>query len=112
MTFNEKLQQFKQNMFDLISIENISFLYKLDKRIDLNKSGNFNYHTFTELHISEIWKFLSQLEDNEVYAIIPLFSKNATPKEPYIVLSQTFLVTTNSNFLLITKFISKKLKEA
>jgi hypothetical protein len=54
MTLNEKLQGFKDNMYKSITIENISFLYKLDKRIDLNKSGNFNYHTFTELHISEI----------------------------------------------------------
>jgi hypothetical protein len=54
MTFNDKLQGFKDNMYKSITIENISFLYKLDKRIDLNKSGKFNYHTFTELQISEI----------------------------------------------------------
>lgn len=112
MTFNDKLQQFKNKMFDLITIENISFLYKLDKRIDLNKSGKFNYHTFSELHISEIFKFLTQLEDDKIYAIIPLLSKNATPNEPYIVLSQTFLITNKSNFILITKFISKKLNKA
>jgi hypothetical protein len=54
MTFNEKLQQFKDNMFNLITTIDISFLYKLDKRVDLNKSGPFSYHSFSELHISEI----------------------------------------------------------
>jgi hypothetical protein len=54
MTFNDKLQAFKKDLYKHVTIENISFLYKLDKRIDLNKSGKFNYHTFLELHISEI----------------------------------------------------------
>ena len=111
MTFNDKLQAFKKDMYKHVTIENISFLYKLDKRIDLNKSGNFNYHTFLELHISEIWKFLNQLEDDKFYAVIPLFSRNARPDQPYIVLSQTFLVSKNSNFILITKFISKNLNK-
>jgi hypothetical protein len=54
-------------------------------------------------------KFLYQLEDDKkIYAIIPLFSKNSTPNEPYIVLSQTFLITKNSNSSLILKLLTDK----
>jgi hypothetical protein len=59
-----------------------------------------------------IWAFIQGLEDDKIYAIIPLLSKNATPEEPYIVLSQTFLVTKFSNHRLISSFINTKLTRA
>jgi hypothetical protein len=48
MTFNEKLQQFKDKIFNLTTKTEITFL---DREIDFS---NFNYHTFTELNSNEI----------------------------------------------------------
>ena len=95
MTFNEKLQQFKDKIFNLTTKTEITFL---DREIDFS---NFNYHTFTELNSNEIWRFLYQLEDDKIYAVIPILSKNVTPDEPFIVLSRTFLITNNSNSRVI-----------
>lgn len=110
MTFNEKLQQFKKEMFDLISTKEISFLWNIDKRIELNKTGIFSYHSFF-LGSSNIWGFLQGLEDDKVYAIIPLLSKNRRADQPHIVLSQTFLITRKSNYRLITTYITNKIND-
>jgi hypothetical protein len=109
MTFQEKLQQLKQEMFNLISTKDITFLYNFDNRIDVNKLGKFNYHILTELHTGDIWRFLHKLEDDRIYAVIPMLSKNITPEEPFIVLSPTILVTNNSNSCLIAKHMISKI---
>jgi hypothetical protein len=55
MTFQDKLKELKQEIFNLISTKEITFLYKLDKRIDVNRLGKFNYYNFSsELHNNEI----------------------------------------------------------
>lgn len=113
MSFQEKLQHLKNEMNDLITTNKISFLRNLDKRIELNKTGKFSYHTSIDLMgPNSIWTFIQGLEEGKIYAIIPLLSKNATPDEPYIVLSQTFLITKYSNHRLISSFISEKLTRA
>lgn len=111
MSFQEKLIELKQQIFNLISTKEMTFLYNLDKRIEVNKLGKFNYHILTELHTGEIWRFLHQLEDDRIYAIIPILSKNNTPDEPFIVLSQTFLCTNQSDSCIITKHISDKINK-
>lgn len=110
MTFQEKLDLLKTKMFDLISTKDITFLWNLDKRIEVNKFGKFNYHNFgEEIHVNNIWKFLSQLDENKIYTIIPVLSKNNTPDEPFIILSQTFLVTKHSSYILIKKYLHDKI---
>jgi hypothetical protein len=47
--------------------------------------------------------FLSQLDENKVYALLSILSKNSRPDEPYIILSQTILVTNNSKSLILIK---------
>lgn len=109
MTFQDKIKELKQEIFNLISTKEISYLYNLDKRIDVNRLGKFNYYNFSsELHSGEIWKYLQQLEDDRIYALIPIMSKNVTPDEPFIVLSQTILITKNSDINIIIKHIWDK----
>lgn len=109
MTFQEKIQQLKQKMFDAISTKDISFLWNLDKRIDVNKFGKFSYHNFIEFDSGEMVRFLSDLEIGKIYAVIPILSKNVTPDEPFIVLSQTFLITIKSNHRIILEYINQKI---
>lgn len=109
MNFQEKLIEFKQQMFELITTKDISYLWNLDKRIRVNAEGKYNYHTLIELHNSDIWRFLHKLESDKIYVVIPILSKNNTPEEPFIILSQQFLVTKKSNHILISKYLSDKI---
>ena len=109
MTFQEKLIELKQQMFNLITTKDISFLWNLDKRIRVNAEGIYNFDTFVELHFYDIRRFVHKLEDDKIYVVIPILSKNNTPTEPFIVLSQQFLVTNNSNSSLIAKYLTDKI---
>lgn len=96
MNFQQKIEQMKIKMFDLISTKEITYLKDLDRRININKKGKFEYHKFNELNTYNIWIFLYELEENNIYTLIPFISKNDRPDEPYIILSQQFLITNNS----------------
>jgi hypothetical protein len=110
MTFNEKVQEMKTKIFNLISTEEITFLNELDRRITINKYGKFNYYKIYELrNQSRIWNFINELEDGCVYTVIPIISANNNSDEPYIILSKQFLLTNKSNHLLIWKFINNKI---
>lgn len=111
MTFQEILINLKQQMFDAISTKDISYLYNLDKRIRINAEGIYNFQTFVELHFYDVRRFFHKLEDDKIYVVIPILSKNNTPDQPFIVLSQQFLITRKSNFLLITRHLSDKIDE-
>jgi hypothetical protein len=111
MTFQDKLIALKQQMFNAISTKDISFLYNLDKRIKINAEGIYNFETFSELHIYDFIRFLHKLESDKIYVVIPILSKNNTPSQPFIVLSQQFLITRKSNYWLITKHLYDKSEE-
>jgi len=109
MTFNEKVKEIQTKMFDIISTKEITYLKDLDKIIKLNKYGRFNYWRIYEITNSKIWAFLNELEDNRVYTLIPYISANDRPDEPFIVLSQQILITSNSNSLLLCDYINNKI---
>jgi len=54
MTFEQKLQQLKTKMFDLISVKEITFLKDLDYRITINKNGKFYYYKFLNINSNTI----------------------------------------------------------
>jgi hypothetical protein len=119
MTFNERLESFKQDMYKYISTKKISLLKDLDKRISINKSGKYSYfhnceskYEFcNELHSNIMFKFLHDLDDKKIYILIPFISANNRPDQPYIILSQQILVTNHSNYSLLTKYINDKINE-
>jgi hypothetical protein len=110
MTFKEKLELIKTKMFDLISIKEITFLKEMDQRIHFNKFGKYYYHNL-EFGYNNVGKFLNQLENKNIYVIIPIISRNNRPDQPYIILSQQLLVTNTSSALLIAKYINTKFNE-
>jgi hypothetical protein len=68
----------------------------MDKRIDINKFGKFYCYNCSELDGNTVWRFLNELEFNRIYTFIPFISVNSRPDEPYIILSQQILVSSNS----------------
>lgn len=102
------LEDLRSEIFNVISTKEITYLKELDNRIIINKTGKFNFFKVVELTINNITKFLNELEDNKVYSLFPLVSANNNPDEPYILLSQSFLVTNKSDPLLIARFVHDK----
>lgn len=109
MTFIEKVKEMQTKMFEIISTKEITYLKDLDKRIKINKFGRYNYWRISEIRNYKIWNFLNELEDNKVYILIPYISANDRRDEPFIVLSQQILITSNSNSLLINDYINNKI---
>lgn len=53
-----------------------------------------------------------ELDDTKVYTLIPFISINNRSDEPYLILSQQILVTSYSNSLNITNYISRKIEQS
>lgn len=58
-----------------------------------------------DIDLNNIKNFISNLDDDKIYTIIPFISFNARYDEPYTVLSQQILVTKQSNPVLIGNYI-------
>lgn len=112
MTFEQKIQLMNTKTFDLISTKEITFLKDLDNRITINKNGKFCYYKFLELNSNSIWNFLLDLDLNTVYSVIPFITANNKPDEPYIILSQSILISGKSDPILISKYINDKIRLA
>jgi hypothetical protein len=98
-------------MFESISTNEITLLHNLDKGININKHGKFNYYKFFDLNTISLWKFLYELDRNKVYILIPFISVNDNPDEPYTILSRQILITSNSSSLLLSKYIHNKIND-
>jgi alanyl-tRNA synthetase len=112
MNFQEKIQQMKNKLFDLISTKEITYLKELNKNIKINKEGKFYYSKIIEINNSNLRDFLSNLDDKSIKTLIILYSKDDKTDEPYIVLTQQILITNNSMPLLIYNLIMNKLDKA
>nr|YP_009498238.1 hypothetical protein [Lactifluus piperatus]AWX53024.1 hypothetical protein [Lactifluus piperatus] len=114
MTWQDKKQELKNNLFKLISTEEITFLKDIDIRIDVIKKGKFYYNCnncTVELEHSNVRGFLNQLDRNKFYTIIPLLSVNNKMDEPYIILSKQILITRYSNSINLFSYFANKIND-
>jgi hypothetical protein len=114
MNFNQKIQQMTSKIFELISTKEITFLKDLDNRILIHKNGKFYYNSNicnSELDYSIIKDFLSKLEFNKIYTLIPYLSINNKTDEPYIILSKQILISKASDSFILYDYIDDKIKE-
>jgi hypothetical protein len=95
-----------------LSTNNISFLIDFDKRIDIDKKGKAYYFKMFNINLDFIINFINHLDGNEVYLINPLISVNCKQNEPYLTLSRQFLLTNNSNPILVYEYLIKQFKIA
>lgn len=89
----------------MISINEVTFLHNVHKDFFIDKSGKSNYFSFKEFDSYNFNNFISTLNSNSLYSIVPMISINNTQEEPYIVLSRTILVTKYSDYKTIHKYI-------
>jgi hypothetical protein len=111
MNFNQKVLEMNQKIFDIISTKSISFLYDLDNRIDIIKNGKFKYYKIFCIEEKQIINFLQNLDDKKIYSLIPLISINDRRDQPFTVLSQTILITKESDPLLIYNYLNNKIDD-
>jgi len=71
----------------------ITFLSDINHCIDIQKQGRFKFYINFNFDIKLIQDFIDQLDDHEIYLMIPLISKFAKDNDPHIILSKQILVT-------------------
>lgn len=83
----------------------ISFLKDINKDIYINKSWKFYYFKIFRIDLDHISNFIYNLKDNEIYIINPIISINCQSTHPHVNLSEQFLITNESNPILINDFL-------
>ena len=96
----------------IISTNEITMLKDIDNLITINKNGKFKYQYIPCLQIREILDFISKLDNDSFYTIIPIISMFGKDNDPQIILSKQILVSNNSSATLIYNFLNNKLEFA
>jgi hypothetical protein len=92
-----------------LSTNDISFLIDIDKTIEINKSGKAYYFKMFRIEIDLLQNFIFNLNEKQIYMINPIISISSKHNSPYVTLSRQFLITNNSNPVLIHNYLSDQL---
>jgi hypothetical protein len=92
-----------------LSVNDISFLIDFDKTINIDKRGKAYYFKSFRVDLDALTNFISNLQDNQVYLINPFISINCRHNDPYLTMSRQFLITNNSNIMLINNYLINQL---
>jgi hypothetical protein len=95
-----------------LTTKNISFLNDIDPAINIDYSEKTYYYKMFRIELDDICNFIGNLKDNEIYLIDPVISMNYKITDPYITLSMQFLVTNNSNPILIYEYLISQFGKA
>ena len=86
----------------------IDFLNNIDKSIFIDKSAKFHYIKIYKWEVDLIKHFLNSIKQDSVYTVFPFISCTGLLKDPYLRLSDHFLVTRKSNPELILYFLNSQ----
>lgn len=84
----------------------------LQKNVFLDKSSKSNYYQVDGFELDCIYDFVTSLDSNTLYSVIPMITTNNELNKPYMVLSRTILVTKYSNYKEIHHYTFAKYQEA
>ena len=88
----------------------IDFINNIDQKII--KQGKFHYFKFNDWNLSSLMYFIEQIKDEKIFSVFPLVSTTGNPCDPYLRLSNHFLITNKSNPKLIFDFINLQWKDS
>jgi hypothetical protein len=103
------MNNIKLELLKRISITNITLLKDVNKHIQINKNGKFNYFYIPNLDYNKIIEFIENLEDDSFYTVIPILSMHGKDGDPHIILSKQILVSSFSNPNLINHYLIRQL---
>jgi len=98
-------------LLQLISTKAITMLKDIDHLIKINKIGKFKHYYIHNMEILGITNFISKLDDDAIYTIIPIISMFGKTDDPYIILSKQILVTRDSSPKVIHEYLNSKLDQ-
>lgn len=105
---NTILKHFLRN----ISINNVTLMSDINKDFFLDKSSKSNYYQVDSFELDYFYDFVTSLDSNTLYSVIPMITTNNELNKPYMVLSRTILVTKYSNYKEIHHYTFAKYQEA
>jgi len=91
-----------------ISIKDITLMSDVHKDLFIDKSGKFHYYESKNFYMEFFYNFITGLSSNSLYTVIPIISVKNSPDEPYIVLSNSILVTKYSDYKLVHNYIFER----
>jgi len=96
----------------LISTKEITLLKDMNNLIVIDTKGKFRYFYIQNMESWGIINFISRLEENYIYTIIPMISMLGKDEDPYIVLSKQILVSKNSSPRVIEAYLENQFDTA
>jgi hypothetical protein len=91
-----------------ITQQNITFLSDIDQNFEIDKSEKYYYFNLGQNDIDKIRFFISNIRGNDIFLIFPFITTTRNPKDPYLRLSDQFIVTNQSNPKLISDYLDDK----
>jgi hypothetical protein len=86
----------------------ISFLPTISRKLQIDKSGKYFYKNLENLSLIKISALIMGIENNDIFLIFPFITSTRRPCDPYLRLSEPFLITNQSNPKLITDFLQSQ----
>jgi hypothetical protein len=96
----------------LISVNDITFLHNINKDFFIDQSGKPNYIEIRNFEMEYFYNFITNLDSNSLYTVIPVLSPSNDHNKPYIVISRNILVSKYSSYKDLHHFILAKYHEA
>jgi hypothetical protein len=100
------------NFKKFISTINVTFLSDIEKHININRNYKTKHFKFYNLEFNEIKSFILELDDDKIFQVVPFISITSNLKDPYLVLSDTFIMNNKCDFILIYSHIYMQLNKA
>jgi hypothetical protein len=91
-----------------LTIKNITFLSDINKSYYVDKTEKYYYFRLNNLDVDNINNFIINIKDNQSYLIFPFITTTQNPDDPYLRLSNQFLINNQSNANLISKFLENQ----
>lgn len=85
--------------------QTITFLSDIDKKFSIDKSEKYYYLNMYNYDVNHITRFINNIGENDIYLIFPFISTTKDLNDPYLRLSNQFLVNDQSNPILISKYL-------
>lgn len=83
----------------------ISFPSTIDKKFQITIEKECYYLNLYSFKIENITYFISKIKNDQIYLIFPFITTTKHMGDPYLRLSNNFLVTNKSNTNLISEFL-------
>jgi len=79
------------NIIKNISSNKITLLKDINSNILIDKRGKFQYFYIPNFEIRGVRDFISKIDENSIYTVIPIISRFAKDNDPHIILSKQIL---------------------